>query len=306
MFEAFWRAFASLWHPRVLVWTLLPLLVMGLAVAVAAWLGWEAAIDGVRAGLERFDLTNAALQWLDSVGANNLRAMLAPIIVVALAVPVVVVGTLLLVGWLMTPVVVQVVARRRFAALERAHGARWWQGFGWSLACGVGALLALVASLPLWLIPPLALVLPPLVWGWLACRVYAFDVLADHASAEERRHLMYVHRWPLLAMGVVSGALGMLPALLWGVGPAALVFAPFLLIGSVWLYALVFAFSALWFAHYALARLAALRTRSPGTLVDAPVPGGGLPDGSPAAGLPAAPAPARPPEADLTDTERAP
>lgn len=255
MIDSFWRALVHLLHPRVLVWSLFPLLVMGLVIVFAAWLGWEGAVDGVREGLQRFDLSNAALQWLDSVGANSLRAMLAPIVVVALTVPVVVVGTLLLVGWTMTPVIVRIVARRRFPALERHRGARWWQSVGWSLLCALAAMLALVASLPLWLIPPLALVLPPLIWGWLTYRVFAFDALAEHASAEERRLLMHRHRWPLLAMGVCCGLLGAAPALIWAVGAAALILAPFFLVASVWLYTLVFAFAALWFTHYALDRL---------------------------------------------------
>ena len=286
MFEAFWRALAHLVHPRVLAWTLLPLLFMGAGLAVLGWLGWEAALDAVREGLERFDLVQAALQWLDSVGANGLRAMLAPIIVVALTVPVVVVGTLLLVGVLMTPMLVDLVARRRFPTLARLHGARWWQGPGWSLLCTAAALLALLASLPLWLVPPLALVLPPLIWGWLTYRVFAFDVLADHASAEERRQLMHGHRWPLLGMGIACGLLGAAPALIWAVGAAALILAPFFLIASVWLYTLVFAFAALWFAHYALARLQAMRGAAPASMPPAPLPH--------AASLPAIEAPKAP------------
>ena len=38
-----------------------------------------------------------------------------------------------------------------------------------------------------------------------------------------------------------------------------LVFAPVLILVSIWLYTLVFAFSALWFAHYLLAALQGLR-----------------------------------------------
>ena len=66
-------------------------------------------------------------------------------------------------------------------------------------------------SVPLWLVPPLVLVLPPLIWGWLTCRVMAFDVLAEHASADERRTILRGQRWPLLAMGVVCGYLGAAP-----------------------------------------------------------------------------------------------
>jgi hypothetical protein len=122
--------------------------------------------------------------------------------------------------------------------------------------------VALVITLPLWFIPPLVLIVPPLIWGWLTCRVMAFDVLALHADPAERRTLLRQHRWPLLAIGVFAGALGAAPGALWAVGaPVWLPLAPILVPLSVWVYTLVFAFSALWFAHYALAALQALRTR---------------------------------------------
>lgn len=121
------------------------------------------------------------------------------------------------------------------------------------------ALFALVVSVPLWFIPPLVLVVPPLIWGWLTYRVFAFDVLAAHASRDERRRLLEAHRWPLLTMGVVAGYLGAAPALLWAVSALALVLAPVLILVSIWIYTVVFAFAALWFAHYLLAALEALR-----------------------------------------------
>jgi membrane protein implicated in regulation of membrane protease activity len=85
---------------------------------------------------------------------------------------------------------------------------------------------------------------------------------AEHADANERRTLMRRHRWQLLAIGVVSGYLGAAPSLIWAVSAAALVFAPVLIGVSMWLYTLVFAFSALWFAHFCLGALAALRAES--------------------------------------------
>ena len=75
------------------------------------------------------------------------------------------------------------------------------------------ALVALVLPMPLWLIPPLVLVLPPLIWGWLTARVMAFDALADHGSAEERNALLRQHRWPLLGIGVLCGYLGAAPSI---------------------------------------------------------------------------------------------
>jgi hypothetical protein len=186
--------------------------------------------------------------------------VLAPLIVVVIAVPLIVVAALLLVAWLMTPALASFVARRRFPDLERRGGASaWWQGLAWSLGCTAVAVFALVATLPLWLVPPLALLLPPLIWGWLAARVFSFDTLAAHATVGERRLLMHTARWPLLGIGVATGLLGSAPSLLWAAGALSFIFAPLLAVAAVWVYTLMFAFAALWFAHFTLARLARLR-----------------------------------------------
>jgi hypothetical protein len=262
VFDAFWRAAAYCLHPRVMLWSLLPLAVAGGAVGLLGWTYWETAVATVRGTLERWALVAALLQWLESVGANQLRTLMAPMIVVALSVPVVVVVTLLLVTALVTPAVVRLVGKRRFPALERREGGSWWQGLLWSLLCTVAALLALLLSVPLWFVPPLVMILPPLIWGWLTYRVFAFDVLAAHASPDERRLLIHSHRLPLLAMGVFCGYLGALPSLLWALSAATLIFAPVLVIVSVWLYTLIFAFASAWFAHYLLAALQRLRGAS--------------------------------------------
>ncbi|MFN7725364.1 MAG: EI24 domain-containing protein [Rubrivivax sp.] len=262
IFDAFWRAAAYCLHPRLMLWSLLPLLLAGGGTFVLGWFYWEAAVAGVRAALEQWSLIAAVMRWLDGMGLQALRALIAPLIVVALAVPVVVLVSLLLVGQLMVPAIVGMVANRRFVGLQKKQGAGWWQGLGWALACTAAALAALVLSVPLWFVPPLVLVLPPLIWGWLTYRVFAFDVLALHASGPERRQLLRRHRWPLLAMGLVSGYLGALPSLLWAAGAGALILAPLLMVASVWLYTLVFAFAGCWFAHYALAALAQLRAEA--------------------------------------------
>jgi hypothetical protein len=58
---------------------------------------------------------------------------------------------------------------------------------------------------------------------------------------------------------VVTGYLGAAPSLLWVSGALAIVFAPVLVPVAVWIYTLVFAFSSLWYAHYALEALKLLR-----------------------------------------------
>jgi hypothetical protein len=257
--DAFWRAAAYCLHPRVIALSILPLVIVGGLAGLLGYFFWESAIAAVRATMESWLLVASLLQWLDSVGGSAFRSVLGPLIVVALAVPVIVVVSLLLVAMLMTPAIVDLVAARRFPALERKRGGSFAQGVLWSLGCTLLALVLLLLSIPLWFVPPLVLLLPPLIWGWLTYRVLTFDVLAEHASTEERRAILREQRWPLLGMGVVAGYLGAAPSLLWAVSATMLIFAPILIIVSVWIYTLVFAFSALWFAHFALAALHALR-----------------------------------------------
>jgi fatty acid desaturase len=90
----------------------------------------------------------------------------------------------------------------------------------------------------------------------------AYDALSEHASADERRLLMREHRWPLLAIGIATGALGAAPTLLWLGGALSVIFFPLLAGVSIWLYVLVFVFSGLWFQHYCLGALARLRHAS--------------------------------------------
>src|SRR6476661_2481132 len=259
LFDSFWRAVAYCLHPRVVALSVLPLVLMVAASLGLGWLFWDPAVDGVFRWLESSSMLSQVGEWLQGMGLGNLRTVIAPLLVIAIATPVIVLVALLAVAVLMTPAIVKLVAERRFPQLERRRGGSMLASIGWSLGSTLLAVVALVISLPLWLIPPLVLVLPPLIWGWLTYRVMTFDALADHASSDERHTLLRRHRWPLLAIGIVSGYLGAAPSVLWASG--ALFAAAFVLLVplAIWIYTLVFAFSSLWFGHYCLAALAQLR-----------------------------------------------
>lgn len=259
LLDSFWRAVAYCLHPRVIALSLLPLVLL---VAVAGGLGyffWDSAIDTVFRGIESLSLLSAVGQWLQGMGLGTLKNAMAPVLVIMAVTPVLVVLVLFFVAVLMMPAVVRLVARRRFPALERKEGASFLRSLLWSSGSTLLAVIALMASLPLWLIPPLILVLPPAIWGWLTYRVMAFDALADHASGDERRMVFKRHRCWLLVMGVATGYLGAAPSLVWASGWLFAAAFPILIPAAIWIYTLVFAFSALWFAHYGLAALAQLR-----------------------------------------------
>ncbi len=258
--DSFWRAVAYCLRPRVVALSFFPLLLtVGLALGLA-YFYWDAALDGVRQALESSMLVNRVWAWLHNAGMGSLKMVLAPLIVIFAVTPVIVVLSLLTVALLMTPGLTSLVADRRFPGLERKRGASLVLSAWWSFGSTLLALLALLISVPLWLLPPLILLLPPLIWGWLTYRVMAFDALAEHASKEERKEIFRRHRGWLLGIGVLSGYLGAAPSVIWASGAFLAAAFVILLPLAIWIYTLVFAFSSLWFAHYCLAALQALRT----------------------------------------------
>jgi len=256
LLDSCWRALAYCLHPRVILLSFVPVLLMAACAFVLGYFLWDPALQALTGWLQSWGLTDPLLAWFGMVGLESWRSVFAPLLVLALATPVIVVLALLLVGLFMMPAMVRLVVRRRFADLERRHGASLLGSLAWSLGSTLLALLALAATLPLWLLPPLALVLPPVIWGWLTYRVFAYDALADHADRDERVALLARHRVSLLIMGMVCGFLGAAPSLLWASGALFVALAPLLVPLAVWIYALVFAFSSLWFAHFLLAGLA--------------------------------------------------
>lgn len=267
--DSFWRALAYCVRPRVIALSFLPLVLMvGLAMGLG-YFYWEGALDWVRQTLEASSVVNSIWSWLEGVGAGSLKMVLAPLIVIFAITPVIVVLSLLVVAVMMTPALTLLVAERRFPQLERKRGGSITSSVFWSLGSTLLALIAMVVSIPLWLIPPLILVLPPLIWGWLTYRVMAYDAMAEHASPQERAEIFRRHRGWLLGIGVFCGYLGAAPTLIWASG--ALLAAMFVILVplAIWIYTLVFAFSSLWFGHYCLAALQALRAEK----ALSPVPG---------------------------------
>lgn len=259
-FDAAWRAAAYCLHPKVIGLSLLPLLLCLAVLAALGWWFWSDAVSSLALALTQWTWS----RWLfESLGAWDLPSAprwVAGFLLLMLAVPAVVVMCLLMVAIFLTPAVVKLVAAKRFPTLQPLSDHTAWLTVAWSFGASVLALVAMVLSVPLWLFPPMGLLLPPLIWGWLTYRVMAFDALSTHASVAERQQIMRVHRWPLLGMGVVCGLLGAAPTMLWALSAITIVLAPVMVALSLWIYTLVFAFASLWFAHFMLQALHDMRS----------------------------------------------
>ncbi len=259
LMNSFWRAAAYCLHPQVIGLSVLPLALM-VALGLGAWyLLWDSAVLWVNSSLQAYTWLTGLWNWLTGLGLGGVKGVLAPLAIVVAIMPLVVMVSLLVVALLMTPALVRLVAQRRFDLLERKRGAGLATSVAWSLGSTLLALVAVVISIPLWFVPPLVLILPPLIWGWLTYRVMTFDALAEHASTAERKAIFRKHRGPLLAIGVITGYLGAAPSLVWASGVVFVAAFVVLIPLAIWIYTLVFAFSSLWFSHYCLSALETLR-----------------------------------------------
>ncbi len=280
--DSFWRALAYCLMPRVMLLSLLPLAMLLVLSVSWGYFYWAPTQDWVRDMLASWQLLQGMLDWLQDNGASELQAVMVPLVVIFAITPILVVISLLAVSFMMTPALVDLVVQRRFAHLALKHGGTTLTSLAWTVGSTVIALVAMVISLPLWVVPPLMFIVPPLIWGWLSYRVMVFDALVVHASREERLTIGRQHRIWLLLIGVLTGYMGALPSLVWASGAvfaaAFLVLIPL----AIWIYALVFAFTSLWFTHYSLGALEALRAQT-GTVVmgaSVPVPAVASPDDS--------------------------
>ena len=121
--DALARALGYCLMPRVVALSLLPVVLLMVTCGVLTWTYWEAGVALVLEALEFSTLLGAALKWLESIGAPNLKTVLAPLVLVALVVPVLVVACLMVVAQFMTPALVALVAKRRCRRL--ALSMRW-------------------------------------------------------------------------------------------------------------------------------------------------------------------------------------
>jgi hypothetical protein len=270
--DSFWRAFAYCLMPRVMLLSLLPLAMLLVLSVSWGYFYWAPTQDWVRDMLASWQMLQGMMDWLQENGAGELQAVMVPLVVIFAITPVLVVVSLLAVSLMMSPALVELVVQRRFAHLAVKRGGTTLTSLAWTVGSTCVALVAMLISLPLWVVPPLMFVVPPLIWGWLSYRVMVFDALVNHASREERLAIGRQHRLPLLLIGVLTGYLGALPSLVWASG--AVFAAAFLVLipMAIWIYALVFAFTSLWFAHYSLAALEALRAESGTVVMGASVP----------------------------------
>jgi uncharacterized protein involved in cysteine biosynthesis len=199
---------ANLFHPSMLWLMVWPMLVSLLVWGTVAIVLWGKLALWLSELIVRYTANAAAYINLD---VGNLALILANVLLVILFVPLVYVTALFILGVFGMNAMVEHVARRSYPNLERRHGG----GTVGSALNGALAFLGMVglflASIPLWVVPPLWPVIPVLILAWVNQRLLRYDALAEHADPDEMRALFRERRASLYGLGIVMALAAFIP-----------------------------------------------------------------------------------------------
>lgn len=258
--KSFGFALVGTMHPRMLWLSMRPFLIVSVLWGCLIWLTWTPALELLSIFLTTSIFTSWIQDGLIWAGFENARAWIAPLFFVMLIIPLITISLLVFIAFSTVPAIVNTVAKQAaYQDLIYKRGGGLFGSLVYTLWSALICLALVLLTLPVWWVPPLVAVLPPLLWGWLTMRLMSYDVLANHASSEERDLLLEKYRWPLLTMGIVSGMLGAVPTFFWATSALALILFPIVSFVALWIYSLIFVFAALWFSHFLLDALKELR-----------------------------------------------
>lgn len=211
--RALGRALVSQFHPRMLWLAVWPFLVALVLWGVLGMLFRGTAVDWLAGVLNASFLGS----WIDTgfswFGVGRGLEFVAGMIYVGSVFAVMVLTALLIIATVAMPAVVAHVGGRDYPTLERKSGGSYMASFVNALWVGVVFLIGFVCTIPLWVIAPLALLLPLLWWGWATARMFRYDALVAHASSEERATLFARHGRAFFAIGTIVSLLNFVPPL---------------------------------------------------------------------------------------------
>ena len=213
IFRALGRALVSQFHPRMLWLAVWPFLVSLVGWTIIGYVFNRAATDRVaRLVSSSFigSTIDTTFAWIGVVGGVD---VLAWIIYWGIVFALMVLTALVIIATVAMPTVVNHVAGRDYPALARKQGGSYVGSLGNAVWVALVFLIGFVLTIPLWVIAPLAFFVPLLWWGWATARMFRYDALVIHASAEERQVLVARHGKAFLLIGVIVSLLNFVPPL---------------------------------------------------------------------------------------------
>jgi len=193
-------------QPRMLAIVLLPALGSLILWSVAGWMYW----DAWTAWLANTIADTWLARWNEAWGGWVL-ASTGLLLIVVLLVPAIMLTAIIITELLAMPLILRFVSSVHYPALDRKRFGTAWGSTINLLAGGAVFVVLWIVTLPLWFTVIGAVLVPALNSAYLNQRVFRYDALAEHASAEEYETLKRRARGRLSALGLALAFLYYVP-----------------------------------------------------------------------------------------------
>lgn len=207
VFFALIRSMASFGRPGLWKYLLLPPLVTAVLWLLAAFFWLGTLTDWLLAATPLAVLHGWLLDWNLGWIASALAFVGAWVILLAAAYLV----AALIVGVWALPALAQVVAATEYPDVAPRGNDSVFLSIGVTLKAIALFLCGWLLTLPVWLVPGLAIVHSFFWLAYLNRTTFAFDALAAHASRDEWTRLQATQRGPLWTLGLLAAVLAHFP-----------------------------------------------------------------------------------------------
>lgn len=239
--QALSRAVISQLQPKMLGALLLPFVVALVGAVVLLWLFWTPLKELIGAWLMQWGVLESHTDlWIVGAGLFAINTVIVPLLTAGALLPLAGIAGLIISAVVVMPLALSFVQHKYHPALKKQGQNAFGYSVGNALVVGLIFVVGWLATLPLWLIAPLALVLPVFWWTFAFTKLLRIDSMVEHASRAERQLLLQRHRKEYWFLGLIMALLNLLPPA-WFILPV---------------------FSALCFAHFSLAALDELRAET--------------------------------------------
>lgn len=225
---AFKRAFVSQLHPKMLMAVLLPFIIALLGAIVLLALFWTPLTEWLNSQSADWGVVNTIDGWLLAIGLFSIKLYLIPLLAAGILLPMSGILGLIIAAVFIMPIVLAHVNKTHYPGVQR-HGQNATVVSAWNAAWVAGLfVLGWLLTMPLWLFPPFAVLLPIFWWAFAITRMLRVDAVVEHASAQERRYLWQRHNRQWWLIGGCLAVINLLPPA-WLIMPvfSSLVFAHF-------------------------------------------------------------------------------
>lgn len=207
-----WLSLLDILKPKVLILLLLPFFISFMLWGFVTYLSWD-WITGLGLSLYNQPWMQKLVELLSPItqfSENPLVAVIVLVFILFVIFPAALITALLITSIILVPVLVAELRKNDFPTLVK-KSTSMLTGTGTSLAYSIKYFASWVGSLPFWLIPGGALVVPFLLIAWFNSRLLSWEVLTEVTEPNEIREIMKKNSKPLFILGLVTAPLYYIP-----------------------------------------------------------------------------------------------